>query len=112
MTEDTFRILGFAGSLRKGSYNRMLLNACCGLLPKGAEIKIFDLGSIPIFNADLESSMPPVVLDLKSKVRAADAILIITPEYNYSVPGVLNNVLDWRRGRSATTRSTRSRWPS
>lgn len=95
MTEDTFRILGFAGSLRKGSYNRMLLNACCGLLPKGAEIKIFDLGSIPIFNADLESSMPPVVLDLKSKVRAADAILIITPEYNYSVPGVLKNVLDW-----------------
>jgi chromate reductase len=89
------KILGFAGSLRKGSYNRAVLRAAKELVPEGAELEIFDLGGIPPFNADLEGSMPKEVMVFKSKIKAADALLIVTPEYNYSIPGVLKNAIDW-----------------
>lgn len=88
-------ILGFAGSLRKASYNKALLRAALELVPKDAKLEIFDLEGIPPFNQDLEASPPPIVKEFKAKIRAADAILIATPEHNYSVPGVLKNAIDW-----------------
>jgi chromate reductase len=92
--EKTVSILGFAGSLRKGSYNRALLRAALELLPKNAGLGIFDLDGIPPFNQDLENQPSEKVKDFKAKIRAADAVLIATPEYNYSMPGVLKNALD------------------
>jgi chromate reductase, NAD(P)H dehydrogenase (quinone) len=88
-------ILGFAGSLRKGSYNKSLLNAALELVPENAKLGIFDLEGIPPFNQDFESQPPQIVKEFKRKIKAADAILIATPEYNYSVPGVLKNAIDW-----------------
>jgi chromate reductase len=89
------KILGFAGSLRKGSYNKAILRAALELLPEDAEFEIFDLEGIPPFNSDLENRMPEKVKEFKAKIRAADALLIATPEYNYSIPGVLKNAIDW-----------------
>jgi chromate reductase len=88
-------ILGITGSLRKGSYNKALLRAAAELLPANAALDIFDLEGITPFNQDLETDPPGRVREFKAKIRAADAILITTPEYNYSVPGVLKNALDW-----------------
>jgi chromate reductase len=88
-------ILGFAGSLRKGSYNKALLRTAIELMPKSAKLEIFDLEGIPPFNQDLEEQMPEKVKTFKAKIRAADAILIATPEYNYSMSGVLKNAIDW-----------------
>ena len=92
---ERFKILGFAGSLRKASFNRALLREASELLPDGVEMEIFDLEGIPPFNQDLESDLPPRVAEFKAKLRAADAVLIATPEYNYSMPGVLKNAIDW-----------------
>jgi len=91
----TIQILGIAGSLRKGSYNRAALRAAQQLAPDTARIDIFELHGIPVFNQDEEGNLPPKVAALKDAVRAADAILIVTPEYNYSVPGMLKNAIDW-----------------
>jgi len=88
-------ILGFAGSLRKGSYNKALLRAAQELVPKTAKLVIFDLEGIPPFNQDIEGEPPERVREFKSMIKAADAILIATPEYNYSIPGVLKNAIDW-----------------
>jgi chromate reductase len=93
--EKQLLILGFAGSLRKGSYNKALLRAAAELLPKEAKLEIFDLEGIPPFNQELESSVPARVKEFKAKIRAANAILIATPEHNFSVPGVLKNAIDW-----------------
>jgi len=92
---DTIRIFGFAGSLRKDSFNKAILRAAKELLPKDAELEIFDLEGIPPFNADLEQQPPARAKEFKAKIRAADAVLIATPEYNYSIPGVLKNAIDW-----------------
>jgi chromate reductase len=89
------RILGIAGSLRKGSYNHGALRAATELVPDGATIEIFDLDGIPGFNQDEEQNPPEKVAEFKRKIREADAILFATPEYNYSVPGVLKNAIDW-----------------
>lgn len=89
------RILGIAGSLRKASYNRAALRAASELLPDGCTLDVFDLDGLPGFNEELERNPPPAVVDLKSRIRAADAVLFSTPEYNYSVPGVLKNAIDW-----------------
>jgi chromate reductase len=89
-----FSILGLAGSLRKGSYNKTLLRAAMEMVPADAELEIFDLEGIPPFNQDLENQPPEKVKEFKAKIRAADAILIATPEYNYSIPGVLKNAID------------------
>jgi chromate reductase len=88
-------IFGFAGSLRDGSYNRSLLRVAVDLVPKDTKLDIFDLEGIPPFNQDLEKSMPEIVKEFKTKIRSADAILIATPEHNYSIPGVLKNAIDW-----------------
>jgi chromate reductase, NAD(P)H dehydrogenase (quinone) len=87
-------ILGFAGSLRKASYNRSLLRAAQELVPNDATFEIFDLEGMPLFNQDLENQPTEKVREFKAKIRAADAILIATPEYNYSIPGVLKNAID------------------
>lgn len=88
-------ILGIAGSLRRESYNRALLRAAQDLAPEGAQIQIFeDLDQIPPFNQDTEANTHPKVTELKQRIRDADAILFVTPEYNYSVPGVLKNAID------------------
>lgn len=94
MTE-TITILGIAGSLRRDSYNRAALRAAQALAPTEATIDVFDLQGIPPFNQDEEQHPPAPVADLKTRIRAADAILIVTPEYNYSIPGVLKNAIDW-----------------
>ncbi len=91
----SINILGFAGSLRKGSYNKAILRSATELLPKNSTLEIFDLEGIPPFNQDLEKTPPDRVKEFKSKIRAADAILIATPEANYSIPGVLGNAIDW-----------------
>jgi chromate reductase len=87
-------ILGFAGSLRKDSYNKAILRAAIELIPESASMEVFDLEGIPPFNADTENNLPERVKEFKSKIRAADAILIASPEYNYSIPGVLKNAID------------------
>ncbi len=89
------RILGIAGSLRKGSYNRAALLAAQQLTPAGTEIEIFDLEGIPLYNQDNEQQPPERVLQFKARIRAADAILFSTPEYNFSISGVLKNSIDW-----------------
>jgi chromate reductase len=88
-------ILGIAGSLRQASYNRAALRAAERLVPEGARLDIFDLAGIPPFNQDDDQNPPPRVVELKRSIRAADAILLVTPEYNYSIPGVLKNAIDW-----------------
>jgi chromate reductase len=88
-------ILGFAGSLRKQSYNRAILAAALEMVPDNTFLEIFDLEGIPPFNQDLELQPPEKVKEFKAKIRVADAILIVTPEYNYSIPGVLKNAIDW-----------------
>src|SRR5919198_1965730 len=90
------RILGIAGSLRRGSHNRKLLRAAGRALPPGAELVEWEgLGSLPIFDEDLETDPPAVVQDFLDEVEQADAILVSTPEYNASLPGGLKNALDW-----------------
>ncbi len=92
----TFHILGFTGSLRRGSFNKSLLHAAENLVPPGVQLEIYDLEGIPPFNQDVLDEQPPEkVREFKEKVKAADALLIATPEYNYSIPGVLKNAIDW-----------------
>jgi chromate reductase, NAD(P)H dehydrogenase (quinone) len=93
--EKIISILGFAASLRKGSYNKALLRAALELVPNGAKLETFDLEGIPPFNQDLENEPPQKVKEFKAKIRAADAILIATPEANYTLPGVLTNAMNW-----------------
>ena len=92
---DPVKILGIAGSLRKTSYNKGALRAAQQLCPEGATLETFDLEGIPVFNEDEDRNPPPRVTEFKQKIRAADAILICTPEYNYSIPGPLKNAIDW-----------------
>jgi len=93
--ESTVTVLGIAGSLRKGSLNRAALRAVQALAPEGVRVEIFDLDGIPLYNQDDENAPPPGVVELKARVRAADAVLFVTPEYNHSIPGVLKNAVDW-----------------
>ncbi|HKQ25727.1 MAG TPA: NAD(P)H-dependent oxidoreductase [Burkholderiales bacterium] len=91
----SIKILGIAGSIRKASFNKAALRAAQKLVPQGASIEIFDIDGLPGFNQDEEKNPPAKVIELKAKIRAADAILFVTPEYNYSIPGVLKNAIDW-----------------
>jgi chromate reductase len=92
----TFKVLGICGSLRRDSYNAKALRAAAKLAPAGMEMELADISAIPIFNDDLRSEGEPrAVVHLKDQVRTADAVLIATPEYNFSIPGVLKNTLDW-----------------
>lgn len=92
---DKIRILGISGSLRDGSYNTAALKAAAGLVPENAAVEIFDISGMPDFNQDNEKDPPAKVAEFKRKIREADAVLFSSPEYNYSVPGVLKNAIDW-----------------
>ena len=89
------RILGIAGSLRRKSYNRAALRAAQQLVPEDAVLDVFELDGIPVFSEDDERQPPAKVVEFKKRIREADAILFVTPEYNYSIPGVLKNAIDW-----------------
>ncbi len=93
----TIRVLGIAGSLRRGSYNKGALRAAQELAPEGVSIETFnDLAAIPPYDEDVkQQGFPPPVAALRARIKAADALLIVTPEYNYSIPGVLKNAIDW-----------------
>src|SRR5262247_2149964 len=95
MMNKPIHILGIAGSLRRESYNRAALRTATTLVPDGAILETFDLAGIPVFNQDEEHNPPAKVAELKRRIREADAILFVTPEYNYSYPGVLKNAIDW-----------------
>jgi chromate reductase len=89
-------VLGFAGSLRQASYNRALLRAAIELAPEGMAITTFDLAEIPLYNGDVEAAGDPAgVARFKQAIRAADGVLMVTPEYNHGVPGVMKNAIDW-----------------
>lgn len=96
MGSEQVTVLGFAGSLRKASYNRGLLRAAKEDASEGVAVEIFDLSDIPLYNADVEAvGIPSTVNEFHQRIIAADAILIATPEYNRSITGVLKNALDW-----------------
>ena len=90
-----FEILGIVGSLRKGSYNHLALKAAQELVPEGVVLNLVELHGIPMFDQDAEMAPPEAVLEFKRRIVAADAILFATPEYNYSISGVLKNAIDW-----------------
>jgi len=93
---DQISVLGFAGSLRQDSYNRAALRAAIELAPAGMTIEIFDLAPIQPYNEDVkQQGFPPPEHAFREKIRAADALLIVTPEYNRGIPGVLKNAIDW-----------------
>lgn len=90
------KILAFAGSLRKGSFNKSLLRAAKEVTPEGMNIEIFDLEGIPLFNADVEARGDPKrVKEFKEAIRNADGLLIASPEYNHGITGVTKNAIDW-----------------
>ena len=89
-------ILGISGSLRQGSLNTAALRACAQLVPDGVTLSLADLSAVPLYNEDLRTQgLPQPVQQLREQIRAADALIIATPEYNYSFPGVLKNAIDW-----------------
>lgn len=95
-THAPITVLGISGSLRKGSFNTATLRAAQELAPDGMTIEMFDLAPIPLYNEDVhQQGFPPPVADLRARIHATDALLLVTPEYNYSIPGVLKNAIDW-----------------
>ena len=92
---DRVKVTGFGGSLRKKSFNRALLYECPALMPENSELTIFDISEIPIYNQDNEIDLPKPVKDFKDAIRSSDALLVVTPEYNYSIPGFLKNAIDY-----------------
>jgi NAD(P)H-dependent FMN reductase len=91
------KIVGISGSLRRGSFNAALLRAALELMPPGSELKIETIEGIPLYNADVESAegIPPRVAEIKKAIAASDGLLLSTPEYNSSIPGVFKNAVDW-----------------
>src|SRR3989344_9169656 len=89
------KILGIVGSLRKNSFNRSLMNAFLAQKPEAVTMEIADISTLPFYNEDSESSFPESAQTLKTQIENADVVIIATPEYNRSVPGVLKNAIDW-----------------
>ena len=94
ISDKKIKVLGIAGSLRKGSFAKALLENAKNLVPANMELESFDISEIPVFNQDFENDAPESVKTFKAKIKEADAILFVTPEYNYSIPGVLKNAID------------------
>ena len=94
MTE--LRVLGICGSTRRGSLNAAVLRAAVELVPAGMVIDPYDISAVPLYNGDVEAAgLPAAVVDLRARITTADALLLVSPEYNFSVPGVLKNAIDW-----------------
>ena len=92
----SLKILAIPGSLRRASFNRALARAAAELAPAGATVEIADLRDLPVYDEDVNAAGPPAaVVELKRRIAEADAVFIATPEYNYGVPGVLKNAIDW-----------------
>ena len=91
----TVTILGFGGSPRKGSFNSALLREAKDLMPEGSALNIFDIFGIPLFNQDDETNPPEIVKRFKEAIKASDGLLVVSPEYNYSIPGYLKNAIDY-----------------
>lgn len=91
------RLVGFAGSLRKGSFNRSLIAAAAASMPGGSTLEVLSIDDVPLYNADDEASggIPPAVVRIKDRIAAADGLVIATPEYNGGIPGIAKNVMDW-----------------
>lgn len=91
------KILGISGSLRKGSFNTMLLNQAARAVPEGVDFQIGTIKGIPLYDGDVEDAggLPPAAQELKTRVLDCDGLLLVTPEYNNSLPGVLKNAIDW-----------------
>ncbi len=89
------KVVGISGSLRKDSFNTGLLQAAVALAPAEIELEISEIGQLPLFNQDFEINLPAAVQEFKNKIKAADAVLFVGPEYNYSISGVLKNAIDW-----------------
>lgn len=89
-------VLAISGSFRKNSYNTSLLRAASEMLPEGMTLEIFDISRIPLYDDDVRAlGFPEPVQEFRNRIAAADALLIATPEYNFSIPGVLKNAIDW-----------------
>ncbi len=98
MAEKTLNVISICGSLRKGSYNRMVMNALAALAPSGMSItEAPPFSEFPLYNADIETStgFPAAVQRLVDAIRATDGVIFVTPEYNFSIPGGLKNAIDW-----------------
>ena len=97
------KILGISGSLRKGSYNTALLKAAVGLMPEGVELEAGSIHGIPLYDGDVEAAQgsPPAVQALKDRILQAQGLLLVTPEYNNSLPGPFKNAIDWLSRPSA-----------
>jgi chromate reductase, NAD(P)H dehydrogenase (quinone) len=94
--DGSLRIIGMVGSLRAGSYNRALLRAAQEMAPSTLRIEVAELVDLPMFNADVDAlGTPAAVTELRIRIRDADGMLLVTPEYNHGVPGVLKNAIDW-----------------
>jgi len=91
------KLIGLSGSLRKDSYNTALLRNAAGLMPEGAELAILSIRGVPLYDGDLEKSegIPDKVTELKDAIAAADGLILASPEYNHSIPGVFKNAIDW-----------------
>lgn len=93
---EPINVVGISGSLRRGSFNSALLKAAGELMPDGASLEILDLAPIPMYNGDLDGpTKPESVIRFRERLASADALIIASPEYNHSIPGVLKNALDW-----------------
>lgn len=89
-------LTGISGSLRRQSLNSALLRAAAGMMPEGSRLEIADIGDIPLYNGDVENEgIPPAVTALKDQIAASHGLLLVTPEYNNSIPGVMKNAIDW-----------------
>jgi chromate reductase len=110
----SYRVLGIAGSLRRESFNRAALNKARELTSHHLTIDIFDIGQIPLYNGDVENEgMPDAVHELRQAIHVRDALLFVTPEYNFSVPGVLKNAIDWAsRAYDPKLARDDAKWPS
>ncbi len=92
----SLRIFGMAGSLREQSYSRIVLKALAEMLPQGSHMNIADIGGLPFYNYDLETGrLPDPISQIRHEAGASDAVIIVSPEYNHGIPGVLKNALDW-----------------
>ncbi len=92
---ETFRVFTLIGGISRDSLNKRFYNAIEELRPEGFEFETFDISKLPFYSQDLENDPPDIVTEFKDKIREADGILFITPEYNRSLPGVLKNAIDW-----------------